>query len=170
MPDYNMVILMGRLSSDPELRYTPNGTACTDFSIAVNRRLGQDRQETMFLGCVAFGKLAETISRFLQKGASVFVKGYLRQENWQTREGQKRSTIRLVCDEFHFLDRKGQQDNPPPEPAPPPTFDRAPGHRYTRSDIPESMNPAPPQTPAPAAASDPHFEDVQNVPQDDIPF
>lgn len=163
MADFNLTVLIGRLTDEPALRYTTNGTPCAEFSVAVNRKSGGDRQETLFLGCVAWGKTAENISRYLQKGASCLVRGFLRQESWQGRDGVKRSTIKLICEEVQFLERR-QQDAPSAQPAAPPPSS-ASGHRYSRADIPESMNPAPPSQPP--SAPDPHIEDV-NV--DDIPF
>ena len=169
MPDFNLTIIIGRLTSEPELRYTPNGTACTEFSVAVNRKSG-DRQDTLYLGCVAWNKLAENISRYMQKGAAILVRGYLRQESWQNRDGQKRTTIKLICDEVQFLDRRpAANDAPPPPPAPAP----APTNRHSRSEIPDSVyqhaGQKPPQPPAQPAA-DPHVEEADNINVDDIPF
>ena len=135
MPDFNLTIIIGRLTSEPELRYTPNGTACTEFSVAVNRKSG-DRQDTLYLGCVAWNKLAENISRYMQKGAAILVRGYLRQESWQNRDGQKRTTIKLICDEVQFLDRRtlARSSNGWPISLPP-----AKSRRPARFLLPESL-------------------------------
>lgn len=164
MPDFNTVILAGRLSQEPETRYTTSGTPITEFAIAVNRK-SAEKTETLFASCVAFGKTAENIARYIQKGSSVLVSGFLRQESWTTRDGAKRSTIKVVCDTVQFLDRRPVgNDAPPPVSTPAPTPG---GHKYPASDIPPTMYQRnPPQPPA----SDPHYENVDNVNVDDIPF
>lgn len=166
MADFNICILAGRLTDEPETRYTTSGTACTEFSIAVNRKSGE-RQETLFIGCVTWGKLAENVGRYLTKGAGVLVRGSLRQESWTTRDGAKRSTIKLICDEVQFTDRRPAANDapPPPPPAPAP----APGgHKFPKSDIPPTMYQRPPATPP--IPPDPHIENIENVNTDDIPF
>ncbi len=172
MPDFNTVIIAGRLTQEPDCRYTTNGTAITEINLAVNRRAGE-KNETLFISCVCFGKTAENVRRYMQKGSSILISGFLRQESWTTRDGAKRSTIKVVCDTVQFLDRR--PDNPPVNPppyrncAPTPEQPDLPqqtpqiGHRYTRADIPPEMNPAP-------AQEDPHVENVENVNVDDIPF
>lgn len=168
MPDFNTVILAGRLSQEPESRYTTSGTPITEFSIAVNRK-SAEKTETLFASCVAFGKTAENIARYIQKGSSVLVSGFLRQESWTARDGSKRSTIKVVCDTVQFLDRRpAGNDAPPPvsTPAPAPAPDYG-GHKYPHSDIPQTMYQRPP---SPPPASDPHYENVDNVNVDDIPF
>ena len=164
MPDFNTVILAGRLSQEPESRYTTSGTPITEFSMAVNRK-SAEKTETLFVSCVAFGKTAENIARYIQKGSSVLVSGFLRQESWTTRDGAKRSTIKVVCDTVQFLDRRpAGNDAPPPVSTPAP----APGgHKYPASDIPPTMYQ---RNPSPPPASDPHYENVDNVNVDDIPF
>lgn len=106
MANYNRVILAGNLTRDPELRYTPNGTAVASFSIAVNRRFkteNENREETSFFDIVFFGKRAEVIGEYLKKGRPVLVEGRLQQRRWETDEGQKRSKIEVVGESFEFL-------------------------------------------------------------------
>ena len=110
MASYNKVILMGNLTRDPELRTLPNSqTLVCDFSLAVNRRWkdagGADREEVLFIDCAAFGKTAETIAGNLAKGRPIHVEGRLRLEQWE-QDGQKRSKIRVVVEQFRFVDRK----------------------------------------------------------------
>lgn len=105
MANYNKVILMGNLTRDPELRYTPNGTAVSTLSLAVNRRPKPDTQEKEvdFFDIVVFGKQAENCSEYLQKGSPVLVDGRLQQRRWETDEGQKRSKVEVVAFSVQFL-------------------------------------------------------------------
>jgi single-strand DNA-binding protein len=112
MANFNRVILAGNLTRDPELRYTPNGTAVSSFAIAVNRRYKKDNEqieETSFFDIVFFGKLAEVTGEYLKKGRPVLVEGRLQQRRWETDEGQKRSKVEIVGDNFQFLGSKGQE-------------------------------------------------------------
>jgi single-strand DNA-binding protein len=105
MANYNKVILMGNLTRDPELRYTPNGTAVSTLSLAVNRRPKPDSQEKEvdFFDIVAFGKQAENCSEYLRKGSPILVDGRLQQRRWETDEGQKRSKVEVVAFSVQFL-------------------------------------------------------------------
>jgi len=103
----NKVLLMGRLTRDPELRYTPSGTAVTDFGMAVNRRFttrdGEKRDETCFVQVTLFGKQADTFCQYMSKGRPVFIEGRLRLDSWTTQDGQKRSRLRVVGERFQFV-------------------------------------------------------------------
>lgn len=128
MANYNKVILMGNLTRDPELRYTPAGKAVTNFSIAINRKYKVDEQwkeETDFFDIVVFGKQAENCSEYLRKGRPVLVDGRLQQRRWETDEGQKRSKIEVVALSVQFLGSRGGQDNARPASGSdePPEFD-----------------------------------------------
>ncbi len=106
MASYNRVILMGNLTRDPELKYTPAGTAVANFSIAVNRRFKTEdevREEVDFFDIVVWGKQAENCSEYLSKGRSVLVEGRLQQNRWETSEGQKRSKVEVVANTVQFL-------------------------------------------------------------------
>jgi single-strand DNA-binding protein len=105
MANYNKVILMGNLTRDPELRYTPNGTAVSTLSLAVNRipRSDSQEKEVDFFDIVAFGKQAENCSEYLRKGSPILVDGRLQQRRWETDEGQKRSKIEVVAFTVQFL-------------------------------------------------------------------
>lgn len=108
MASLNKVLLMGNLTRDPELRYTPGSNAAVcEFGIAINRRFiqnGQERDETCFVDIVVWGKQAESCSRYLQKGANVFVEGRLTFEQWVEKESQKkRSRLRVTADRVQFL-------------------------------------------------------------------
>ena len=107
MANFNKVLLMGNLTRDPQLSYTPNQTAVVDFGLATNRRwTGQDgtaRQETCFVDCRAFGRQAENINKYLTKGRPVFVEGRLTFESWTAQDGTKRSRHRVTVENFQFL-------------------------------------------------------------------
>jgi single-strand DNA-binding protein len=105
MANFNRVVLMGNLTRDPELRYTPNGSAVASFSIAVNRRYKVDnekREETSFFDIVFFGKPAEIIAEYMKKGRPILVEGRLQQRRWETDEGQKRSKVEVVGSHSNF--------------------------------------------------------------------
>lgn len=107
MANYNKVLLMGRLTRDPELRYTQGGTAVAEFSIAINRTFktaeGERREEATFVDVTVWRRQAETCAEYLGKGRSVFVEGRLELDKWETQEGQKRSKLRVVADNVQFL-------------------------------------------------------------------
>lgn len=106
----NVVVLIGRLVADPEAKYTQDGTAVTNFSLAVDRRFNRD--ETDFFDVVCWRKLAETVAQNLRKGRLVAVQGRLQQDRWETQEGQKRSKVVIVADEVRFLDWPDKEDVP----------------------------------------------------------
>jgi single-strand DNA-binding protein len=122
MPSLNHIVLIGNLTDDPELRYTPTGMARARFSIAVNRRWrdrdGNLQEETTFVPIVVWGQQAETCANFLSKGSTVAVEGRLRIETYQTEEGERRKVAEVVARTVQFLDRRGAPLEPkeiPPE-------------------------------------------------------
>ena len=111
MASLNKVLLMGNLTRNPEIRYTPGGSAVCEFGMAMNRRFmqanGQEKDETCFVDITVWGKQAESSSRFLQKGSSVFVEGRLVYDQWTEKEtGNKRSRLRIYAERVQFLDRR----------------------------------------------------------------
>jgi len=115
----NRVILIGNLTGDPELRYTPSGTARTRFSIAVNRQYknasGQMQEETTFVPIVTWGSQAENCSQYLSKGRSVAVEGRLRIDSFENAEGERRKVVEVVASTVQFLGgppRSGGGDAP----------------------------------------------------------
>lgn len=109
---YNKVILIGNLTKDPELRYTPQGTPVTSFRLAVNYRYKQSasggddmKQETLFIDNVIFGKQAESCSKYLNKGSSVLVEGRLQERRWES-DGQQKSKFEIIAQSVKFLSRK----------------------------------------------------------------
>jgi single-strand DNA-binding protein len=108
---FNRIILIGNLTKDPELRYTPQGTAVASFRIAVNSRYKQSdelKSETLFIDVVVFGKQAESCSQYLSKGRSVLVEGRLQERRWES-EGQQRSKMEVVANSVRFLSKKSAQ-------------------------------------------------------------
>lgn len=113
MANFNKVMLMGNLTRDPELKYLPSGMAVTNLGLAVNRtwtdrESGEKREEVCFVDLEAWGRTAETMNEYLQKGRTVFIEGRLRQQRWETDDGQNRSKHVVVIDSFQFVG--GRQD------------------------------------------------------------
>ncbi len=114
MPNLNKVFLMGRLTRDPELRYTPSGMAIAKLGLAVNRswRSPESRElkeETTFIDVDAFGKQAETLGQYLKKGRPLYLEGRLKLDTWEDRQsGQKRSRLGVVLESFQFIDGGGR--------------------------------------------------------------
>lgn len=109
MASFNKVILMGNLTRDPELRYTPKGTAVAKLGIAVSRKWRSDtggmQEETTFVDVDAFGKQAETLGQYLKKGRPIMLEGRLRLDQWEDKNtGQKRSKLGVVMESFQFVD------------------------------------------------------------------
>ena len=109
---YNHIVLVGRLTRDPEIRYVQSGTAVTSFSIAVNRRTKQG-EEAMFVDIVAWDgpnrKLAEICNTYLKKGMNVLVDGRLSIRSYETKEGEKRKATEVVCNDMQMLDSRGSR-------------------------------------------------------------
>lgn len=104
--DYNRVILTGRLTKDPELRYSGGGKAIVQFGLAVNARrqnAGAQSEETSFFDIVVFGKQAEICKQYLTKGRSVLVEGRLKQRSWTSEDGQKRRKVEIIANLVHFM-------------------------------------------------------------------
>lgn len=107
MAGFNKVILMGNLTANPELRYTPQGTAVTDLRLAVNNKRGRGadaKEDTVFVDVTVWERQAETCSEYLSKGSPVLIEGRLQMDQWEDREtGQKRSKLRIVAQNVQFL-------------------------------------------------------------------
>lgn len=125
---FNKVILIGNLTRDPELRYTPQGTSVCNFGLAVNRKYkhGEEmKEEVTFINIVVFGKQADTCGQYLNKGSSILVEGRLQESRWETEDGQKRSKHEIVAQNIRFMSRKqgaadsssqdGRGTTPPPD-------------------------------------------------------
>ena len=105
----NKVILMGRITTDPELKHTPSNVAVCSFSLAVNRRF--NRNETDFIDIVAWRQQAEFISKYFTKGQQMVVCGALQTRTWEDKSGNKRKSVEVVVDEVHFADSKRTAGN-----------------------------------------------------------
>ena len=151
MANLNKAMLIGNLTRDPEMRVTPKGTATTSFAIAINRRYrdeaGADREEVTYVDIEAWGKTAETIGKYFTKGKPIFIEGRLRLDQWEDKTTkEKRSRMKVICENFQFLDSKGDTTSTPPTQSAPRSEFRSP----------------PPRAAAPAPAT-------QNL-DEDLPF
>lgn len=124
MAGFNKVILIGHLTRNPELRYTPNGTPVASFGLGVNRKWKQGddmKEDVCFIDIVTFGKQAEHCGQYLTKGNGVIVDGRLQQRRWQTEDGQKRSKHEILAQTVTFLPKSRHTadhvDLPAEEPA-----------------------------------------------------
>ena len=126
MANFNKVFLMGNLTRDPELRYTPSGTAICEFGMAVNRTYttgaGEKKEETCFVSVTMWGKRGVVISEYFTKGRPIFIEGRLKFDSWESSEG-RRSRLTVVAENFEFIGgRQGRNDAPegrPRKSAPP---------------------------------------------------
>lgn len=111
MPNLNRVMLMGNLTRDPELRFTPSNTAVCQIGLAINRRWkdqnGEQKEEVTFIDCEAWGRTGEVINQYLRKGRPIYLEGRLKLDQWQDKEGNNRSKLKVVVESFEFIDSKG---------------------------------------------------------------
>jgi single-strand DNA-binding protein len=116
MASYNKVLLMGNLTKDPELRYTPQGAAVANLRMAVNRKYKDKNQElkeeVCFITAVVWNKQAETCNQYLHKGSSVFVEGRLQSRSWEDNTGAKRSVIEVKAERVQFMGTPGGASRP----------------------------------------------------------
>src|SRR4030067_2342808 len=107
MASLNKVFLMGNLTRDPELRYTPAGLAVASFGIAINRawtaKSGEQKEDVCYVEINIFGRRAEVVGEYFSKGNPIFIEGRLQFNQWETKDGQKRSALRVVADNFQFI-------------------------------------------------------------------
>ena len=108
MANLNKVLLIGRLTRDPETRTTQSGSTVTQIGLAVNRTYtrrdsGERVEETCFVDVEAWGRTGETIQRYMNKGRQIFIEGRLKFDSWE-RDGQRRSKLSVVCENFQFID------------------------------------------------------------------
>jgi len=110
---YNKVLLMGNLTRDVEVRHTSGNQAVANLSIAVNRKFktqsGESREEVTFVDCEAWGRTAEVMAQYLSKGRPVFIEGRLKLDQWEGKDGSKQSKLRVVVENFQFVDSGGGQ-------------------------------------------------------------
>jgi single-strand DNA-binding protein len=149
MASFNKVILLGNLTRDPEVRYTPKGSAVADLGIAVNRQYtlenGEKREEVTFVDVTFWGRTAEVAGEYLKKGRPVFIEGRLQLDTWDDKQsGQKRSRLKVIGETMQMLGSRGGGGDIGDE-----------GDRAARSTKPAT----PPKPPGPAEPDD-----------DEIPF
>ena len=145
MANFNKVILAGNLTRDPELRYTPKGTAIAKFGLAINRvwknEAGESKEETTFVDLDAFGRQAETLAQYMKKGSPLLVEGRLRLDQWDDKQtGQKRSKLGVVVEGFQFLGG-GNRGEAGGEPTRRPASAAAPAPAAAPADAPEAEVP-----------------------------
>lgn len=111
MASYNKVIMLGNLTRDPQLSYLPSQTPVVEFGLATNRKRksndGSMREEVCFVDCSAFGRIAETISKYCKKGQPLMIEGRLTFDTWEAQDGSKRSKHRITVESFTFVDSGG---------------------------------------------------------------
>ena len=156
MANLNRVLLIGNLTRDPEIRYTPKGTAVADIALAVNRVFtgedGEKREEVTYVDVVVWSRLAEIAEQYLKKGRPVFIEGRLQLDSWDDKQtGQKRSRLRVVAENLQMLGSRGEGDSGGASGSPP-------AARRPASASPPAPRPNPPRDP-----------DLDTEP-DDIPF
>jgi single-strand DNA-binding protein len=149
MASFNKVILLGNLTRDPEVRYTPKGSAVADLGVAVNRQYtlenGEKREEVTFVDVTFWGRTAEVAGEYLKKGRPVFIEGRLQLDTWDDKQsGQKRSRLKVIGETMQMLGSRGSASDTADE-----------GDRPARSAKPT----APPKPPGPSEPDD-----------DEIPF
>ena len=171
MANLNKVMLIGNVTRDPEIRYTPKGTALVDLGLAVNRRYtadnGEKREETTFVDVTFWGRTAEIANEYLKKGRSVYVEGRLQLDSWDDKAtGQKRSKLKIVGEEMQMLGSREGGGGGGREPSGGGDYDEEP--RQSRPQSRPAQQPRPQGRPAtqPKAPVDPDLD----VEGDDIPF
>ena len=150
----NKVVLAGRITSDPELKQTPNGVSVLSFRLAINRRTSsrngeQSEPQTDFISMVAWRQTAEFISKYFRKGSAICVTGSIQTRSWQDQQGQRRTTTEVVVDDAMFVDSRSESGN-------------AQGGSY----VPDAYNATPAYSSNAGAA--PNFEELNT--DDDLPF
>ena len=114
MRGFSKAIITGNLTRDPELRSTTSGSSVCSFSVAVNRVYrgadGENKEEVSFIDCLAWGKLGEMIAQYAKKGSGVLVSGRLNQRSWEDKNGNKRSSVEIVAEDFNFVGTPASRD------------------------------------------------------------
>ena len=124
MANLNISMLIGRLTSDPELKQTPSGVSVTSFSIAVNRPYSKDKEpQADFINVVAWRNTAEFIAKYFQKGNAIFIKGAIQTRSWTDNNGNNRYATEVVADEAQFVEGKKTESQT-----------EAPSAPYSRND------------------------------------
>jgi single-strand DNA-binding protein len=157
MASLNKVLLIGNLTRDPDVKMLSSGRPVCNFGLALNRSYkdgeGNRKEEVTFVDVECYGPRAEAIGRFFTKGRSIFVEGRLKLDQWESKEGEKRSAIRVVLDNFEFVDSKQEAAG---------TGERQPmANVSTNADTTPTLPPT--ESPNPSVNSDPDLDE-------DVPF
>lgn len=191
MPALNKVFIMGNLTREPVLKYTPRGSAICELGVAVNRRYttesGEQKDEVCFVDVDVWSRQAEYCGKYLQKGAPIFLEGRLRTDSWEDKEGKKRSRLKVTAERVQFLGSQGGRggapvDNyedsssqqAPPRDSPPQQIQRQ--QAYSQPQPPQQQKgftpPPPPRQSVdePPPMPPPEVFSQENEPEDDIPF
>ena len=111
MPSYNKVLLMGNLTRDVQLKSTAGNQSVADLAIAVNRKFklkdGTEKEEVTYVDCECWGPRADVIAKYFSKGKPIFIEGRLKLDSWEDKDGQKRSKMRVVIEDFQFVEGRG---------------------------------------------------------------
>lgn len=169
MATLNKVFLMGRLTRDPELRYTPQGIPVSDLGLAVNREFtpqggGEKRKDTLFIDVTVWRRQAELCCQYLKKGQPLFIEGRLSMDSWEGQDGQKKTRIRVIAENFQFLG--GGKGTPSEGGAPEDEPARASSGDYGAS----YRKPAGPREAVGDPPPGPPVEDYEAQREEDIPF
>lgn len=180
MANFNRIVLLGNLTRDPQLKYLPSQMAVAEFGLAVNHKFkgrdGQDREEILFIDCSVFGKGAEIINQYVQKGRPLLVEGRLKYDTWEDKQGGgKRSKHSVVVENFQLLGSRGDNAGGGGGGGTGGGYDEAGGGAPRQSRPPQARPPQrAPQAPRGAApqqnAPEPPFGDEPQFTDDDIPF
>jgi single-strand DNA-binding protein len=177
MPNLNKVQLMGNLTRDPEVRYTPKGTPVTDIGLAINRTYsgddGERREETTFVDITFWGRQAEVIGEYMRKGRPLYVEGRLQLDTWEDKTtGQQRSRLKVVGDNFQFLGSRedgGPRSGGAPQGSHSGSHSSQGGHGGHDDYAPEPRPAAPPRPASPPPAQG-GYQEGPIEDDDDIPF
>lgn len=157
MASFNKVILMGNLTRDPELRVTPKGTAVCQIGLAINStykdKEGNQKEEVTFVDVDVFGRQAEVIAKYMAKGRPILVEGRLKLDSWESKEGDKRSKLKVVLENFQFVGSRADSGGGGSEPT---------GGGSSGPD--DSAPPPRPSKPAGSAPAKPAGVDEEDVP------
>ena len=140
MANVNRVFLIGNLTREPELRHLPNGTPLCEFGMAINRKWkgkdGQDQDETCFVECQIWARRGEVLAQYFHKGDPIYIEGRLKYDAWENKEGQKRSKLCVVAENFEFLNSGGGRKNAAPRAPQAPAESPAGGEYAPDTDLP----------------------------------
>lgn len=160
MANLNKVMLIGNLTRDPESKFLPSGMTVCELGMAINRHFtdqsGEKREQTCFVDLTAFGRQAETLAKYMKKGRPLYVEGRLDFQTWESKEGQKRSKLKVIVENFQFLGGREDAGSGAPQ--------QGGGGGYSSNQHSQA---APPQQQQQAAAAP---QSPMNLDEDDIPF